>query len=535
MSKLEQLLAFLEREGVSEVILRQDSPPCVVVGEQVRPLSRSRLASSDLTTIVAGTPVAELLAHAAEERARRLRFDLDGKCYAAVAYTREGRLQLRFNNAGQAEALRPRSERGRPGADAANEPNAGPQGVARPAGAHAGAVRDRAGATVEHAGGACDPRLERLLSEAREARASDVHVSSGLAPQFRIAGLLAPTGPVLAGEELEEMLLGLLPPVRRTQLEQLGYTDLAVELGAAGRLRLNVNRQRGGIKGCFRLVDTSPATLEELGLPLELKKVSMHHQGLVVISGPNGSGKTTTLAALVELFNSSRPIHIITVEDPVEILHARKRAIVTQREVGSHTRSFAAALKGALREDPDVIAIGELRDIETVEMALSAAETGHLVVATMSTPSGARTIDRLIDMFPPSVQSQVRATLAGTLKMVISQRLVPSVDRRSRHAAAELITGNIPLWAMIRDNKLYQLPSLLQRGRAYGMVRIDDSLNELVARGRIAVDVARTFADDPRAIIAPGERPAAQPVAPAAPEGADRRGAFGNLFGKRGG
>jgi twitching motility protein PilT len=276
-------------------------------------------------------------------------------------------------------------------------------------------------------------------------------------------------------------------------------------------LRVNVNRQKTGWKACFRLVAPHPPKLQELGLPEELGRVAMYHQGLVVVSGPSGHGKTTTMASLVDQLNEAKPIHIITVEEPVEVLHPVKRAIVSQREVGLHTDSFHTALKAALREDPDVIAIGELRDRETVEMALSAAETGHLVLATMSTPSGARTIDRLIDMFPPDDQSQVRATLAGALKLVISQRLLPSVDGKRLVAAAELITGGIPLWTLIRDNKLFQLPSLLQRGRAYGMIRIDDSLAELVRQGLVVKDVARGFADDPRVLDAPAQAPAAAP------------------------
>jgi twitching motility protein PilT len=250
----------------------------------------------------------------------------------------------------------------------------------------------------------------------------------------------------------------------------------------------------------------------------------------VVVSGPNGAGKTTTLAALVDLFNSERSMHIITIEDPVEILHPVKTAVVSQREVGSHTKSFHSALKSSLREDPDVIAIGELRDRETVEKALEAAETGHLVLATMSTPSGASTIDRLIDMFPPDDQSQVRATLAGVLKFVVSQRLIPRVDGRGRVVAVELLTGGMALWTLIRDDKLYQLPSLLQRGRAFGMIRIEDSLNELVSSGAISIEVARTFADDPRLIGQPQQTP------PQTPQGADgaRRGTVRNPLSKKG-
>ena len=239
------------------------------------------------------------------------------------------------------------------------------------------------------------------------------------------------------------------------------------------------------------------------------------------------------MAALVDLFNSERSVHIITVEDPVEVIHPIKKAIVSQREIGAHTKGFHSALKGSLREDPDVIAIGELRDRETVEKALEAAETGHLVFATMSTPSGASTIDRLIDMFPPDDQSQVRATLAGVLKFVVSQRLIPRKDGDGRVVAVELLTGGMALWTLIRDDKLFQLPSLLQRGRAFGMIRIEDSLNELLASGddldgsRQAV---RRRSKSPRRFNA---RTAS--TATLARNGPGRRRPVRNLFSKKGG
>jgi twitching motility protein PilT len=335
-------------------------------------------------------------------------------------------------------------------------------------------------------------------------------------------------GAAISDAHARELIVPLLNERNAKQLEELGYADFACQVEGAGRLRVNVNKQRSGLKGCFRLVMPEPPTLESLGLPDELRQMLNYHQGLVVVSGPNGAGKTTTLAALVDLFNSERSVHIITVEDPVEVIHPIKKAIVSQREVGAHTKSFHSALKGSLREDPDVIAIGELRDRETVEKALEAAETGHLVFATMSTPSGASTIDRLIDMFPPDDQSQVRATLAGVLKFVVSQRLVPRQDGNGRAIAVELLTGGMALWTLIRDDKLYQLPSLLQRGRAFGMIRIEDSLNELLSAGVISMETAKQFADDPRVI---GQ---AQPQTPQGLEhGA--KGSRRNLFGRKGG
>jgi twitching motility protein PilT len=323
------------------------------------------------------------------------------------------------------------------------------------------------------------------------------------------------------------MLLGLCQPAQREAFTRLGYVDLGADIPGAGRVRANVSRQATGLKGSFRLVRDAAPTLGSLGLPEELQKVTSYHQGLAVVAGPSGHGKTTTLAALVDGINEAHPFHIITIEDPVEFVHPRKRAMVSQREVGTHTRSYATALKAALREDPDVIVIGELRDRETVEIALTAAETGHLVLATMSTPSAAKTIDRLIELFPPEDQPQVRATLAGTLKFVLAQRLLRGHD--GMVPAAELVTGSTAVWTLIRENKLFQLPSLLQRGRAFGMVRFDDSLAELVRRGALDLEVARQFAHAPgqlEAVIAALDAP--PPSSDPTPE--PGRGRLGNLL-----
>ena len=332
--------------------------------------------------------------------------------------------------------------------------------------------------------------LVALVQQAHARHASDLHVASLRPTAVRVLGELVPLdpsrGPATAAEV--QAVLGPIIAQHQARFDAVGYIDVALESPTGGRLRANISKHQGGLKGTFRLAYATPPTLEQLGLPRELGKVVHHHQGLVVIAGPSGHGKTTTLAALVDLVNAARAFHIITVEDPIEIVYPRKAAVVSQREVGPHTRSFAAALKGSLREDPDVIVIGELRDRETVEIALTAAETGHLVLATMSTPSAAKTIDRLVDMFPPDDQAQVRASIAGALRAIVAQRLLPAADGTGLHPAVELLTGCLPLSAMIRDDKLYQLPNLMQRGRAFGMIRLDESLLELHRVGRVTAD-----------------------------------------------
>ncbi|MEZ4360827.1 MAG: PilT/PilU family type 4a pilus ATPase [Kofleriaceae bacterium] len=375
-----------------------------------------------------------------------------------------------------------------------------------------------------------------LVRAARQRGATDLHVAAGQPPLARAVGQLHPLGGALDAPAVAALLEPWLSSTERAALAERGYTDLALELpgtrpGLTSRVRANVSRQRGGLKGAFRLVWEGVPTLESLGLPRELARVTSYHQGLVVVAGPSGHGKTTTLAALVDLINSSRPHHVLCVEDPVEIVHPRKTAVVSQREVGVHTASFATALKASLREDPDVIVIGEIRDRETVEIALTAAETGHLVIATMSTPSAAKTIDRLIDMFPPDDQSQVRVSLAAALRFILAQRLLPRREGGGVVPAVELLTGVLPVAALIRDNKLFQLPNLQQRGRAFGMIRFDDSILELVRAGVVDEAPALAVAENKRelhALLHPPEPSAAAP--PPSKSWDDAKQRLGGLF-----
>ena len=387
-----------------------------------------------------------------------------------------------------------------------------------------------AAAAIELDEGGSD--LDSLLQRARSRGASDLHIVAGRPPLFRIAGELVPVGAPIAVEDAQSMLRARVPERLLATLDADGSADFALAHPQHGRFRTNVTRQRTGYKGSFRVIPTEIPTLHSLGLPEDIAKATHHHQGLIVITGPTGHGKTGTLAALVDLINTSTTHHVITVEDPVEYLHPRKRAMISQREVGSHTKSFANALKGSLRQDPDVIVVGELRDTETVRMALSASETGHLVIGTMNTPSAAKTIDRLIDLFPPSDQQQVRMTLAGGLRLIVSQRLLPNTQKTAMVAAAEVLPGSIALWNLIRDNKTFQIPSLQQRGKSVGIIRLDDSLADLVRAGKTTLETALYYAEDPDELqvkVKAGTA-AAAPVAPAAKD----PGLFsraGSLFG----
>jgi twitching motility protein PilT len=339
--------------------------------------------------------------------------------------------------------------------------------------------------------------LPALMEEARRVGASDLHVVAGRPALFRVAGELKPDGEVLPPKKLEQWLLPLVPARLRDVLEREGSCDFAFQSEASGRFRVNLCRQRTGLKGAFRLIPRDPSTLESLGLPMELARATRHTQGLILVTGPAGHGKTSTLASLVDILNRETKRHILTVEDPVEFVHTRRRALLSQREVGTHTRSFASALKGALHEDPNVIVVGELRDAETVRLALTASETGHLLLGTMNAPSSARALDWLIHLFPSADQPWVRHALASHLRLIVNQRLVPSWDEQGLEAAAEVLPGSVALGRLIREGRTSELRSLWERSEALGIIRLDESLAHLVRRRKVKREVARSFAEDP--------------------------------------
>jgi len=355
---------------------------------------------------------------------------------------------------------------------------------------------------VPHPESADRARLEAILASGISNHASDIHLHAGGALKQRINGEFVVTEESVDSDAIERMVAAALTPEQREILGRDGELDFCLELPGIGRFRANAYRQQRGLDAVFRTIPDKPPTLEELGLPDELKKYTDFHQGMVLITGPAGCGKSATLAALVNYINEQRDEHILTVEDPIEILHPSKNCLVNQRHAGHHTSSFARALRGALREDPDIIVIGELRDLETISLAMTAAETGHFVLATLYTANAVRTVNRMIGAFPSNEQDQVRAMLSESLRAVISQRLVPTADGKSRVPALELLVINRAIGNLIRDEKTVQIRSSMQTGKSHGMYLLEQSLNDLVAAGTITREVALELAEEKKLITA---------------------------------
>ncbi|MDJ0788786.1 MAG: type IV pilus twitching motility protein PilT [Myxococcota bacterium] len=374
--------------------------------------------------------------------------------------------------------------------------------VAEPVGGVAAPASAPAASPSPVSAGPAGPGLEGLHARLRqgvERGASDVHIHSGTPLRLRLAGRFEAQGDeVIPADAAEEMVLSALSPEQRATFEELGELDFAYTAPDLGRFRVNVYRQQRGIDGVFRCLPTRPPSLEELGLPGTLAKFTNYHQGLVLVTGPANCGKSSTLAAMVDIINEERREHILTIEDPIEVVHPPKRCVVNQRNVGRHTESFARALRGALREDPDVIVIGELRDLETVSLALTAAETGHLVLGTLHTNSAIRTLNRIVGVFPADQQDQIRNMVSESLRAVVSQRLVPTADGNGRVPALEMLVVNKAVGNLIRENKTFQILSILQTGASQGMCLLDDSLKQLIADGSITREEALKHCDDPK-------------------------------------
>lgn len=341
--------------------------------------------------------------------------------------------------------------------------------------------------------------LRNLLQQTIELHASDLHIHSGSTLRVRLGGKICDATPAALNlQECESLIMEIMSEAQINRLKEDFQVDFACEIPGVGRFRANVYKQQRGLDAVFRAIKPSPPTLAELGLPEDFKRYTEFHQGLILFTGPAGCGKSSTMAAMVNLVNENRPDHILTIEDPIEYVYPSASCNVSQREVGQQTGSFSKALRAALREDPDVIVIGELRDLETISLALTAAETGHLVMATLHTSNAIRTINRLLGVFPPDQVCQVRRMLSESLKVVISQRLVQRSDGRGQVAALEVMINNNAVANLIRENRTYQIKSILQTGAAEGQRLLDASLARLVKDKVISKKEAIRHAEEPR-------------------------------------
>jgi twitching motility protein PilT len=353
-------------------------------------------------------------------------------------------------------------------------------------------------ATSREAGAEQDVHINALLDEVLERGASDLHITAGSPPVVRVHGSLEPLEqyPKLVPDQIRRMIYGILTQKQRERLETEMELDISYSLPGKARFRVNVYFQRDAIGAAFRMIPFEIKPVDALGLPSHLVDLARLPRGMVLVTGPTGSGKSTTLASLVDVVNTERPCHIMTVEDPIEFLHRHKRAVVNQRELGQDTHSFASALKHVLRQDPDVILVGEMRDLETISTALTAAETGHLVFATLHTQDAPQTMDRVIDVFPPHQQQQVRVQLAATIQAVVTQQLVPTLDGEGRIAACEILIATPAVRNLVREAKIHQIYSAMQAGARFGMQTMDQALADLVRSRKISLEAAEERAHD---------------------------------------
>jgi len=334
-------------------------------------------------------------------------------------------------------------------------------------------------------------KIDAFFKLMNEQGASDLHLAAGQPPALRVRGEIERVKfKTLDSDDLRGMLYEIAPEQKIKMFEESGDIDFGYEIPGLARYRANFFMQRNGVAAVFREIPSAIMTADQLGLPPVVSKLASLPRGLVLVTGPTGSGKSTTLAAIIDVANRSRKDHIITVEDPIEFVHHSQGCIVNHREVGVHTNSFSTALRGALREDPDIILVGEMRDLETISLAVEAASTGHLVFSTLHTSSAYKSVDRVIEVFPSQEQPLIRSTLADGIRAVIAQTLFKRIDRKGRVAALEILIANPAVRNLIREGKTHQIPSMIQTGKKYGMILLDDSIMDLFKKGMISADEA---------------------------------------------
>ena len=504
MAQLDRFLNLLVTNNGSALILTEGDVPSVIIKDSPRPVMKQPLTSAQILTLV--REIAPPDKPHALDATGAVRFDYtsaDGTF--DVALTQTGKILARIEpKAVSTNGVKP---------NAAPVKAAAPQAVAPPQAPAPQVAAPRVEATnvgtpmtqarrVAATGNPAFDKIESLLRVLVGNKASDLHLRAGQPPLLRSSGEIGPipNEPAISSEEIDAMLNTVMLEQNRVEFKELNDTDFAHEIPGVARFRGNALRERRGTGAVFRAVPASVVTVEEMGISQEVQRLCHLTKGLVLVTGPTGSGKSTTLCALIDLINRTRSDHVITIEDPIEFVHESKKCLITQRHVGVHTSSFRHALRAALREDPDIVLVGELRDLETVSMAIETAETGHLVFGTVHTSTAVSTVDRIIDQFPPDRQAQIRVMLSESLKGVISQVLCKKIGG-GRVAAREILLSTPSVSNLIREGKTFQLPSVLQTSRKLGMVTMNDALIELVDQKLVEPQEAYLKATDKTGIL----------------------------------
>ena len=466
MAQLDRLLAVLVSRRGDSIRLVQDEPAVLLRGAETQTLTRTPLTPAQVLAIIREVAPAGIEQHVERGDSAQFDYTMGEDAFVGHVHRVEGRLTV---------DVTPRTASGGNG-HANGNGNGHPKSTTR-------VVTAIANPRADHEARAS---IDELLRQQATRKASDLHLRSGERPMYRVDGDIVVDSNVdaFSAAQLERMLLSIMPERNRHEFEELNDTDLAYELAEVARFRVNVFRDRHGVGSVIRAIPSRVVTTEEMGITPEVQRLCDLSKGLVLVTGPTGSGKSTTLCSLIDLVNRNRRDHIITIEDPIEFVHVNKGCLITQRQVGQHTSSFKQALRAALREDPDVVLVGELRDLETVSIAIETAETGHLVFGTLHTSTAPSTIDRIVDQFPADRQSQVRVMLSESLKGVISQTLCRKIGG-GRVAAREILLTNPAISNLIREAKTFQIQSVMQTSRRLGMVTLTDALVELVDSGQI--------------------------------------------------
>jgi twitching motility protein PilT len=496
MAQLDRFLNILVSNKATALVMAEGDVATVTIKDSSRPVMKQPLTSAQILTLIREiAPPSHPHALDAQGGVRFEYISADGTF--DVALTQNGKISARIEpKAGPTNGARPATN-GASGNGDSPKPEA-----SRIQPSPAGSVPKVDASRVVATGNRSLDRLEALLRTLVGNKASDLHLRAGSPPMLRANGEITvlPNEPVLSSDEIDAMLASVMLDQNRAEFRDLNDTDFAHEIVGVARFRGNALRDRKGTGAVFRAIPAAVVTVEEMGLSQEVQRLCHLTKGLVLVTGPTGSGKSTTLCALIDLINRTRSDHVITIEDPIEFVHESKKCLITQRHVGVHTSSFKHALRAALREDPDIVLVGELRDLETVSMAIETAETGHLVFGTVHTSTAVSTIDRVIDQFPPDRQAQIRVMLSESLKGVISQVLCKKIGG-GRVAAREIMLSTPSVSNLIREGKTFQLPSVLQTSRRLGMVTMNDALIELVDGGKVEAQEAYLKATDKVGII----------------------------------